>query len=423
MKKRMKIAVIGGGAAGMTSAIVAARHGAEVVLYEKNDRVGKKLLATGNGRCNLSNTEFSTDCYYCSDKEKLQKVFESFSLWDTVSFFESMGLMVKEKNKGLYPYSEQASAVLDVLRTELAYSKAHVITGAEVNKVEKREKIGFVIQEEGREEIFDKLILAPGSQASLKGTGKSGYHIAKNFGHKINPLVPGLVQLKSDESFCKALGGVRCNAKLTLLIDGKVKTEETGEVQFTDYGISGIPVFQFSRQAAYAHKEKKEIHVLADFFPEQDDKTFTFAMKLRYESLKNRTLEEFLTGTVNKKIGRVLIKRYGLKPEMRVEEAGQQKVLELMGTGRNFSIHISGVNPMENAQICAGGIDFSQIDDQMESALVPGLYFAGEIVDVDGKCGGYNLQWAWSSGYVAGRSAAGYSAEEMRKDLEPEVRG
>ena len=160
---------------------------------------------------------------------------------------------------------------------------------------------------------------------------------------------------------------------------------------------------------------------MVDFFPEQDDKTFTFAMKLRYESLKNRTLEEFVTGTVNKKIGRVLIKRYGLKPEMRVEEAGQQKVLELMGTGRNFSIHISGVNPMENAQICAGGIDFSQIDDQMESALVPGLYFAGEIVDVDGKCGGYNLQWAWSSGYVAGRSAAGYSAEEMRKDLEPEV--
>lgn len=419
--KKIRIAIIGAGAAGMVSAITAVRQGAEVTLFEKNDRVGKKLLATGNGRCNLSNMEFSTDYYYCSDKEKLQKVFDVFSPWDTVSFFESIGLMVKEKNQGLYPYSEQASSVLDVLRTELAYSGVRIISETEVDKVKRKADAGFVIMDGGgNEEFFDKLILAAGSPASLKGAGKSGYHIAEDLGHRINPLVPGLVQLRSDESFCKALGGVRCNAKLALTVDGKAIAEESGEVQFTDYGISGIPVFQFSRQAAYALKEKKKVSVLADFFPDQDKETFAFFTKLRYESLKNRTLEEFMTGTLNKKIGRVLIKRCALKPGMTAKEAGYEKISELMQMSRSFSLHISGVNSMENAQICAGGIDFGQMDAQMESELVPGLYFAGEIVDVDGKCGGYNLQWAWSSGYVAGMNAAGCSTDEMLKKLRQE---
>lgn len=418
MKKKVKVAIIGAGAAGMASAVIAARQGADVALFEKSDRVGKKLLATGNGKCNLSNTDFSTDCYYCSDKEKLQKIFDVFSPWDTISFFESMGLMVKEKNHGLYPYSEQASTVLDVLRTELAYSGVRILPGTEIDRAVKKDGAGFVVRGgEGKEEAFDKLILAAGSPASLRGTGKSGYHIAEGFGHRIYPLAPGLVQLKSDESFCKALGGVRCHARLSLMVDGNEAAQESGEVQFTDYGISGIPVFQFSRQAAYALKEKKKVSVLADFFPDQDKEAFAFFTKLRYELLENRTLEEFLTGTLNKKVCRVLAKRCGLKPGMAVKEVGYEKISELMQMGRSFSLHISDVNSMENAQICAGGVDFGQIDAQMESKLVPGLFFAGEIVDVDGRCGGYNLQWAWSSGYVAGMNAAGCSTKEMLESM------
>ena len=167
MKNNIKIAVIGGGASGMTAAITAARQGAEVILFEKNDRVGKKLLATGNGKCNLSNMEFSMDQYYCSDKEKLQKIFDRFSPWDTISFFESMGLMVKEKNKGLYPYSEQASAVLDTLRMELAHNKVEVVAGAEIENVIRQEnKTAFEIKDKtGKNYIVDRLILASGSGA------------------------------------------------------------------------------------------------------------------------------------------------------------------------------------------------------------------------------------------------------------------
>lgn len=418
MKNKMKIAVIGGGASGMTAAITAARQGAEVILFEKNDRVGKKLLVTGNGKCNLSNIEFSMDQYYCSDKEKLQKIFNRFSPWDTVSFFESMGLMVKEKNKGLYPYSEQASAVLDILRMELTRNKVQVITGVEIEKVIRQEnKSVFEIKDKnGKNYVFDRLILCSGSGAGLKSAGQSGYGIARKFGHRVTPMVPGLAALKSDEKFCKALGGVRCNAKLTLMIDGAPKAEESGEVQFTEYGVSGIPVFQFSRQAAYALKDKKEVNVFTDFFRDQPEQSFAFFVRLRYESSKEKTLEEFLTGTLNKKINMVLIKRSGLKPGMTAEEAGYEKILQLMQMSRKFPIHIYDVNTMDNAQVCAGGVDLGEIDLSMESLLVPGLYFAGEIVDVDGKCGGYNLQWAWSSGYVAGMSAAGYTMEDDGKE-------
>lgn len=414
MKNKMKIAVIGGGASGMTAAITAARQGAGVVLFEKNDRVGKKLLATGNGKCNLSNIDFSMDQYYCRDKEKLHKIFDRFSPRDTVSFFESMGLMVKEKNKGLYPYSEQASVVLDILRMELTHNKVQIITGAEIDKVIRQEnKSVFEITDKtGKNYVFDRLILAAGSGAGLKAAGQSGYGIARKFGHRVTPLVPGLAALRSDEKFCKALGGVRCNAKLTLMVDGTVKAEESGEVQFTEYGISGIPVFQFSRQAAYALKDKKAVNVFIDFFRDQTEQSFAFFVRLRYESSKKKTLEEFLTGTLNKKINMVLIKRNGLKPGMTAEEAGYEKILQLMQMSRRFPIHIYDVNTLDNAQVCAGGVDIGEVDLSMESLLVPGLYFVGEIVDVDGKCGGYNLQWAWSSGYVAGMSAAGCKMED-----------
>ncbi len=411
MNDKIRIAIIGAGASGMTAAVTAAKQGAEVTLYEQNDRVGKKILATGNGKCNLSSLNFTMDQYYCKDKEKLQKIFNAFSTWDTVSFFESMGLMVKSKNEGLYPYSEQASSVLDVLRMELERNQVRVKTAAPIKKIAfHAESNEFEVEDEtGSFACYDRLILACGSPASMKGSDMSGYKLAEGFGHKINPVVPGLVQLKSDEGFCRALAGVRCTARITLVIDGHPEGEETGEVQFTEYGVSGIPVFQISRVAAYALKEGKDVKLLADFFPDQEEKAFLHLSALRYESQKDKTLEEFLTGTLNKKLNMVLIKRNGLKPGMKAEDAGFGKVKELLMQSRNFPVHISGVNSMENAQVCAGGVDFEEIDIQMQSVKIPGLYFAGEIVDVDGKCGGYNLQWAWTSGYVAGMNAAGSS--------------
>lgn len=419
MKSRSKIAVIGAGASGMTAAITAARNGAEVTLFEKNDRVGKKILATGNGKCNLANLEFSTEKYYCDEKDKLSKLFRVFSVWDTISFFENMGLMIKSKNGYLYPYSEQASSVLDILRMELERSGVKTITGVQIVDAACRGKeSGFELTDtEGRNYSFQKLIVACGSPASLKkGEGMTGYEIAKRFGHRIVPIVPGLVQLKSDERFMKALAGVRCQAEAALLIDGKSEAVEMGELQFTEYGVSGIPIFQFSRLAAYALREGKSVSVLINFFPDREEKEFLFMNKLRYETLKDKSLENYFTGTLNKKINMVMLKQAGLKADAKAQDIGWEKIKALTKQSRSFEIHISGTKQIENAQICAGGIDLKQVDIGLQSELVKDLYFAGEILNVDGKCGGYNLQWAWTSGYIAGMNAAGYSTKKMAEE-------
>lgn len=421
MENKMKIAVVGAGASGMMAAISAAKYGAEVTLFEKNERVGKKILATGNGKCNLGNLTFSIDQYYCEDKEKLHKIFRVFSVWDMMITFENIGLMIKSKNGYLYPYSEQASTVLDILRMELCRNKIEVVTETEITDALYRdEEEVFELKDiQGNTYQFSKIIIACGSPASLKKKeGLTGYELARKFGHQVNPIVPGLVQLRSDDSFIKALQGVRCQAGIRLLVDDKEAACESGELQFTEYGVSGIPIFQVSRIAAYALKEGKKVNVLINFFPDQDDGTFTYMSRIRYEAQMDKTLEEYLTGTVHKKINMVIIKEAGLKPGMKAQEAGWQAVEKLMRQYRSFNIHICGDNLIENAQVCAGGVAINQVNTELESELVKGLYFAGEIVDVDGKCGGYNLQWAWSSGYIAGRNAAGSSTRKIAENEE-----
>ncbi len=408
----MKVGIIGAGASGMMAAVTAAKEGADVTLFEKNTRVGKKILATGNGKCNLGNLNFSTDYYYCDDKAKLREIFDAFSAWDTVNTFEGMGMLFHIKNDYLYPYSEQASTVLDILRTELERTKVNLVTEAEIiSAVHVDKENVFVLKDvKGNEYRFEKLIIACGSPASLKkGEGLGGYELAKEFGHKVKDMVPGLVQLKSDDTFIKALAGVRCQAGIKLMVDGKEMGQENGELQFTDYGVSGIPVFQVSRQAAYALKEGKKVSIVVDFYPEQDETVYFATNRLRYDALSDKTLENYLIGTLNKKINMVLLKLTGLKSNTVTGEVPYEKIRELLRLSRIFPIHINGVNSMENAQICAGGVAFSQLSAEMESEIVKGLYFAGEMVDVDGKCGGYNLQWAWTSGYVAGMNAAGIS--------------
>lgn len=419
MNNQMRVAVIGAGASGMTAAIAAAECGAEVTIYEKNDRVGKKILATGNGKCNLGNLDFSMDRYYCQDREKLNKIFRVFSVWDTVAFFENCGLMIRDRNGYLYPYSEQASSVLDILRMQLRRSGVKTVLETEITGVTySGEKEEFELTDAlGKSSQFQRVIVACGGPASLKKSeGMNSFEIAQSFGHRINPIVPGLVQLKSDESFIKALGGVRCQAQVQLWIDGHQADLESGEVQFTEYGVSGIPVFQMSRQAAYALDAHKDVRLQIDLFPEQEEHAFFYMSRLRYEAQKDKALEDYLVGTANKKINMVMLKLAGLKPEMKAETAGFERIWELMKQYRALKIHIQDVNTMENAQVCAGGIDFSQVSTELESAFVKGLFFAGEILDVDGKCGGYNLQWAWTSGYVAGRNAAGSCTREIADD-------
>ena len=404
----MQVAVIGGGASGMMAAISAAGAGAKVTLYERNDRVGKKLLSTGNGKCNFSNRQLSTDYYYVKEPDKLAHILNEFGTERVMEFFEAAGMVVKEKNGGLYPFSEQASTVLDILRWQLKRKDVLVKTDAFVTAIDRTKEHKFAVHTATDTQIFDRVILSCGGKAAPKtGSDGNGYGLAQSLGHSLVPVVPALVQVKCREDFLKAVTGVRQEACVTLLSDGMQLAKERGELQLTDYGISGIVTFQLSRLAAYALQEKKQVTVLLDFFPDYTaDHYDTFVRKRKANADPNIFLEEFFTGMLNKKLMLLLIRLAGMSAGETYGQAEQKGIDRVFALCRALSLTVSGVNSFEQAQVCAGGVPLSEISETMESRLVKGLYLTGELLDVDGKCGGYNLQWAWSSGYIAGMHAA-----------------
>lgn len=401
------IIVIGGGASGMMAAISAARHGARVTILEHNDRVGKKILSTGNGRCNFTNTA-QEPIFYRSDNLLFPwTVIEEYPAQKTIAFFTELGIYSRNKNGYLYPYSEQAGAVLDVLRMELERLKIRVYYNEHITRARKT-KNGFEVRSENNVYSADAVVLAAGSRAAAHtGSDGSGYDIAKAFGHSVRPVLPALVQLKCRESFYKSLAGVRLQGKVSLFADESLEAFDTGEIQLTNYGISGIPVFQVSRYASQALYDKKKVRAELDFMPDFTDAQFEGFLRHRISTRPERRMEMCFTGLFNKKLCPLLLKLSGIRGTLLAGELGEKEIKALVKTIKHFSTEIEGTNSFEQAQVCAGGIDTTEIDPEtMESLLVPGLYLAGEIVDVDGICGGYNLQWAWSSGYVAGKSAA-----------------
>lgn len=405
----LKIAVVGGGASGMMAAIAAARKGAAVTLYEQNDRVGKKLLATGNGKCNFSNRRLSSDCYYGKDIKSVQAVLRRFDTQAAISFFEGAGMLVKEKNGGLYPVSEQASTVLDILRAQLMANGVTVLTQKRVKGLlQDRKTGGFFVETEDGKGVFDRVILACGSKAAPRtGSDGSGYLLAQSMGHTLVPVVPALVQLKCSENYLKAVSGVRQEAEVSLFAAGKCAGRERGELQLTDYGVSGIVIFQLSRIASYGLLQKKEIMVYIDFLPDMPQENYRQFTEGRKRAMQNaKTVEEFFTGMLNKKLMLLFIRLAGLKGQEAYCDAPKEKIDKVFALVKRFPLTVSGCNSFENAQVCAGGVPFREVSENLESLSAKGLYLAGELLDVDGKCGGYNLQWAWASGYIAGDSAA-----------------
>lgn len=405
-----KIAVAGGGAAGMMAAITAARLGAQVTIYERNDRVGKKILSTGNGKCNFSNEKMDSDCYYGSGVPLVERIYERAGVKETKKFFEDLGMRQKARNGYLYPASEQASTVLDVLRYELEKLGVRIHTGRKVTGLARQQGKLAVKTADGEKEKYDAVILACGGKAAPKtGSDGSGFLLAQSLGHRIVPAVPALVALRCEESFCKRVSGVRCDARLALKVDGQILRTERGELQWTDYGISGIPVFQLSRMAAYALREQKYTTVEIDFLPvdtegEEIRERAAF-WKMRWENQSGRTMEQFVTGIANKKIGLLLLKLAKIREDEQTQDITLAKREKLEKLYRSLTVTVKETNSFEQAQVCAGGVDFAQVTDHLQSVLIPGLFFAGEILDIDGICGGYNLQWAWSSGMVSGQAA------------------
>ncbi len=402
------IGVIGGGAAGMMAAVSAAGQGARVTIMEANDRMGKKLLSTGNGKCNLGNEKLDPGEYYTREPEFLEKCLRRFSVCDTVNFFQKTGLLIKSKNGYLYPASEQASSVLDVLRFEAAAAGIEVVTGCRVERIARDERTGGIrVQGGGKSFVFDRVILAAGGRAAPRtGSDGSGYLLAGQLGHSLIPTVPALVQLKCREAFFKSISGVRAEAQLQLTEAGKGTVRERGELQLTEYGISGIPVFQISRQVNYRLLREREVEIAIDFLPDYTPENYERLCAGRLLLQGQRTVEEFFTGMLNKKLMQLFVRLAGLKPTEDAETADRERIRQVFALCRRFVVHVTGHNGYDNAQVCAGGVPLAEVTEDLESVKAPGVYFAGEILDVDGRCGGYNLQWAWSSGYIAGTAAA-----------------
>lgn len=406
------IIVIGGGAAGLMAAITAAGHGARTVIIEHMDRVGKKILATGNGKCNYTNALQGISYYRGENPAFVLPVFEQFGFEDTVSFFKELGIWPKERNGYYYPASEQASSVLDVLRMEAEYRGVKIVTSCEIKRLEKRQ--------EGREKRYmiqancdtfscEKIIFAPGLLASPKtGSDGSAFPYIERLGHHFIDIVPALVQLQGKQAFFKALAGIRAESRVDLHIKNEQIQSETGELQLTDYGISGIPVFQISRYATKALLHKQPVYALLNFAHRMTAEELMELLVKRFTvNAHGKTASEAMVGFLNKKLSDVLLKEAGISlhvPAMEVERRQLARLRELI---QGLRVDIIGSKNFDAAQVCAGGVDTREIDNRtLESKLAEGVYFAGEVIDIDGTCGGYNLQWAWSSGYVAGAHAA-----------------
>lgn len=404
--KKGRIAVIGGGASGMMAAICAAKLKIDVTLFEATNRVGNKLLLTGNGKCNFSNSYLDTECYYCKDYDFLNKTFEKFSPLDTEKFFQDAGMLVKNKNGYLYPYGEQASIVLDILRMQLKKENVRIITEAKVKKITKENQDFFIETENQNTYTFEKVILTTGGRSYPKtGSDGNGYKLAKKLGHTVFPTVPALVQLVGNDDFYKIIAGVRSEGVASLKIDGKMIRTECGEIQFTDYGISGIPIFQLSRIASYGLFEKKSVQIHVDVLPGISNVN-EFVENRSILHNKN-TLEEFMCGIANKKLCILAIKLNHFHPNTKVDTLSKEALIKVVTSLKNLVFHITDTKSYDTAQVTAGGVPISEISEDFSSKITENLYFAGEILDVDGICGGYNLQWAFASGFVAGSSAAG----------------
>ena len=400
----MIIAIIGGGASGMAAALAAAEtESNQVILLERQARVGRKLQATGNGRCNLSNIHAAVRGYHGEDASFVQPAIAAFSPEQTLSWFASLGLFTVTEDSGkVYPYSDQANSVVDVLRLSLVKENITLKTGYEVTKIQKTDR-GFQITD-GNEPIeCDKLIVACGGLAGSKlGGTMSGYKLLAKLGHRSTKLRPSLVQIKSSWPELPSLKGVRTNCHVRIACNGELYAQSSGELQLTEHGISGPVVFEISRDVC---AKSGSWTAKLDFLPDISEDVLEAELHRRRTT--NLPMEELLTGILHNRLGRVLTKAAGIKGKQYVNQISNAELKEVLGAVKGLEIDLTEPLGMDSAQVTAGGVQTSGFDPvTMKSKLVPGLYACGEVLDIDGDCGGYNLQWAWSSGRCAGLHAA-----------------
>ncbi len=397
------VVVIGGGAAGLVAAIFAALNNNKVTIIERNNKCGKKMLITGNGRCNYWNSDQNITHYHTNNLDIFKKIKTKENDEKILNFFDSLGIVPKIKNGYYYPYSNQATSIKNALITKAKFLGIEIINDTLVNEIIKEE---FFIINPQKEKIKTRniVIATGGMAASTTGSDGTGYNLAKKLGHSIIKPLPALTGLKASENYFKKIAGVRCDGLLTLYEDDKEIYQEIGEIQFTDYGISGICTFNISNYVSKGlNKHKKEV-IKINFVPWLNTSLEDYLNK-KAEIMQGFTISQILEGFLNYKIVNLLLEKSHIKNNDTWEALSVKTKNELINNITNFKINISATNSFDKAQTTIGGVPLTEINiNTMESKKFNGLYFAGEILDVNGDCGGYNLGFAFISGMIAGES-------------------
>ena len=403
---KTEIAVIGGGASGLMAAITAKKSGKEVIILERKDRILKKVLITGNGRCNITNVNANISNYFGKNISSVENILNRFTPHDTMDFFNELGIVCNEENRGkVYPLSGQASSVVDALRFEAEKLGIKIETEFYVRKIEK-DGFKFRIYSEDRKKIeAGRVIIAAGGQSYPElGSNGSGFELAKELGHSVTKLSPSIVQLKTEKYQVKGLQGIKTDVAVTAYGDNKKICTYDGELLFTDYGISGNVVFNIS----FVMPLYKNVEFEIDFMEKFDYNELYEMLKERKRILSHLTMENYFNGMINKKLGQFLSKVSGIeKLSKPVKDLNDSEIRKLCTVLKKYRVKILDTTGFKNAQITAGGVSLNEVNTEtLESKIVKGLYFSGEVLDVYGECGGFNLQWAWASGYIAGKNVA-----------------
>lgn len=399
------VIIIGAGASGLMAAAAAASKGARVALLEHKDDIGKKILATGNGRCNFTNTDMSVNKFHGS-KALIKNGLSQFNYADTIRFFKKLGIPAYDNAGYIYPNSRQAASVVAAFRMELMRLHVDVKTGINITDIKPADdRTGYCIQTDKGSFKSKRLIIACGLTASPKlGSDGSLFRQIEALGHHIQKPLPALCGFSCDGLNFKKITGVRCDATVASVIDSQMTEQNTGELQLADYGISGIPVFQISSLMSRALDKGQRVEVIIDFLPAfSDDELNGYIKDRSITTTDNRSLNEMLNGLLNNKLLLELIHKSGVSPDKKGRLLTDDNCKSLTRSIKHTAVSVKKPRGVEFAQVCAGGICTKEIDVRtLESKIHPGLYFCGELLDVDGICGGYNLQWAWTSGYIAG---------------------
>ena len=429
--KHFDVAIIGAGPAGIMAAIWVGKSGKNTVLLEKNDIIGRKILATGNGRCNLTNANITINRYHGTDTSFAEPILASFSEHATVKFFESLGVLIKEEDRGrIFPRTNQASTVVEALKAELGKMGVTIITNFTVKNLTppslsslvasqgpnpkldswpptRNDNHWCICAENGQTVTADKLILTTGGKAAHQfGSSGDGLFWAKNWGHTIVPIHAALVPLETKEEFVKEIMGIKLVVNASLVVNGKTIESRKGDLLFTHFGISGPAAMGLAGLASQALADGKEVVVSIDMLPDvtSDDLDATITRQIGEDGKK--AIKTILAGLIPKNLIPRILASSGIKDDMKAAEISKSQRKAIIDALKEFRLTVAKVRPLKEAQVTAGGIATVEVTSDLESKIIPGLYFAGEILDVDGDSGGFNLQWAWSSGKVAGESAA-----------------